>query len=601
MEPLESLNLRTDECSFLESVISDVRRYVDNYIPEKKEIVLVFPPLNPRKRFLVHSLIQNYFKDLKTLSIGNSFGRRNVVYHSSLSSMINNEKMESLEEYSDNCSTNTMEKLYKTPRERKAQDKLFKSLKPDNIKSSTRSSQRKINKRPDIPIYVPKQRRESSNNSFNNIESESSACMFQNVIKVYQKEICTSKMQLSRNYEFSSSPSCQENSSNLDLVSKSLQSSCKLLGQIPESFKACTCCSTNIDSNQSLPLSPDGELISTKEFCNEKDCTQIVNECNLDNLVENNANNVKVSKLDEKTNNEIDDSCSIVSQNILESINLKDNNLALNNFQEENEYSNLSSKLIVDEISNNLESKSIEIKDNVRKFDLESNCDNTTILTMEHESLCPSFSLDDSFNSELMLDINDDTLNSPKKYSSKIADDQILEKVNKDSIIEENCLEAKTDEKKIKKKKKKKVLDVEECSWEDLFDKEDEYIHPLLMKELVTTMGNVQVKRAEEDYRSYQTVEERTGDGECVIEVYGFSSQLKTVDLMNQFSAFRKKHFDIVWVDDTHALAVFESPNFGHLKMLLKNQNSKLKLLLLFQLLDLKLVLQWLGGWLVVH
>lgn len=76
-------------------------------------------------------------------------------------------------------------------------------------------------------------------------------------------------------------------------------------------------------------------------------------------------------------------------------------------------------------------------------------------------------------------------------------------------------------------------------------------------------MGKVQVKCAQEDYRSHQTVEERSGNGECVIEVYGFSSDLKTVDLMNQFAAFRKNHFEIVWVDDTHALAVFESPNLG--------------------------------------
>lgn len=68
---------------------------------------------------------------------------------------------------------------------------------------------------------------------------------------------------------------------------------------------------------------------------------------------------------------------------------------------------------------------------------------------------------------------------------------------------------------------------------------------------------------AKEDYRSYQTIEERSGDGECVIEVYGFSSELKTIDLMNQFAAFRKKHFEIIWVDDTHALAVFESPYLG--------------------------------------
>ena len=37
---------------------------------------------------------------------------------------------------------------------------------------------------------------------------------------------------------------------------------------------------------------------------------------------------------------------------------------------------------------------------------------------------------------------------------------------------------------------------------------------------------------------------------------------------MNQFAAFRKKHFEIIWVDDTHALAVFESPHLGEYKII---------------------------------
>lgn len=37
---------------------------------------------------------------------------------------------------------------------------------------------------------------------------------------------------------------------------------------------------------------------------------------------------------------------------------------------------------------------------------------------------------------------------------------------------------------------------------------------------------------------------------------------------MNQFAAFRKKHFEIIWVDDTHALAVFESPQLGKNKII---------------------------------
>lgn len=50
--------------------------------------------------------------------------------------------------------------------------------------------------------------------------------------------------------------------------------------------------------------------------------------------------------------------------------------------------------------------------------------------------------------------------------------------------------------------------------------------------------------------------------------MYGFSSDLKTIDLMNQFAAFRKNNFEIIWVNDTHALAVFESPHLGEYKII---------------------------------
>lgn len=49
--------------------------------------VLVFPPFSARNRFLVHTLVQNFFHQLNTISIGSSFGRRIVVHHSSLTPM----------------------------------------------------------------------------------------------------------------------------------------------------------------------------------------------------------------------------------------------------------------------------------------------------------------------------------------------------------------------------------------------------------------------------------------------------------------------------------------------------------------------------------
>jgi len=52
-----------------------------------RNVVLIFPPLSARNRFLVHTLVQKFFNELNTVSIGSSFGRRIVVYHSSLKPM----------------------------------------------------------------------------------------------------------------------------------------------------------------------------------------------------------------------------------------------------------------------------------------------------------------------------------------------------------------------------------------------------------------------------------------------------------------------------------------------------------------------------------
>lgn len=76
-------------------------------------------------------------------------------------------------------------------------------------------------------------------------------------------------------------------------------------------------------------------------------------------------------------------------------------------------------------------------------------------------------------------------------------------------------------------------------------------------------MGKVRVASAESDYRPYQSIEERSNDGECVIEIYDFPAEFKTSDLINIFAAYRSKNFQIKWVDDTHALGVFPSPLMG--------------------------------------
>lgn len=41
MEPLDKLNLRAGECSFLEVVLVDVRRYSESFAEENKKLVIL--------------------------------------------------------------------------------------------------------------------------------------------------------------------------------------------------------------------------------------------------------------------------------------------------------------------------------------------------------------------------------------------------------------------------------------------------------------------------------------------------------------------------------------------------------------------------------
>lgn len=48
-----------------------------------------------------------------------------------------------------------------------------------------------------------------------------------------------------------------------------------------------------------------------------------------------------------------------------------------------------------------------------------------------------------------------------------------------------------------------------------------------------------------------------------VLEVSNFPVEFKNQDLLMVFSQYKESGFDIKWVDDTHALAVFSSSRIG--------------------------------------
>ncbi|KAH9524525.1 hypothetical protein Btru_027090 [Bulinus truncatus] len=103
--------------------------------------------------------------------------------------------------------------------------------------------------------------------------------------------------------------------------------------------------------------------------------------------------------------------------------------------------------------------------------------------------------------------------------------------------------------------------DVEEDSWDTLFDENGDCLDDSMMKELTEYVGQVEIDKPKINYLKYEP-KEIPLDTEAfshIIEIYDFSPELATCDLVSAFRDFSSRGFDVKWVDDTHALGVFSS------------------------------------------
>ncbi|XP_077325839.1 R3H and coiled-coil domain-containing protein 1 [Lithobates pipiens] len=83
-----------------------------------------------------------------------------------------------------------------------------------------------------------------------------------------------------------------------------------------------------------------------------------------------------------------------------------------------------------------------------------------------------------------------------------------------------------------------------------------------IMTEIIAHVSekDVHIQPLLSDFSEFAETQVDHGRFGHIIEVYGFSSTLSTEDLMEPFQKYRDRGFHLQWVDQSHALGIFSSP-----------------------------------------
>ncbi|KAH8288027.1 hypothetical protein KR018_001001 [Drosophila ironensis] len=110
----------------------------------------------------------------------------------------------------------------------------------------------------------------------------------------------------------------------------------------------------------------------------------------------------------------------------------------------------------------------------------------------------------------------------------------------------------------------------DEDDWENMFDESGDCLDPKILQELNESVGKCKIELPQMDYTVFHVKQSLLNEEEFphVLEVSNFPAEFKTPDLLMLFSQYKGSGFDIKWVDDTHALAVFSSSRIGGYNLL---------------------------------
>ncbi|XP_076677980.1 uncharacterized protein LOC143374044 isoform X1 [Andrena cerasifolii] len=544
---------------FSEEVEHDVTLFSRD---KRRKRVLVFPPVNSYRRFIIHQLVQERFIDLRTFSIGQGSARRTVVCYKSdviRDPILNGVQCNSSAKVSDTLhemgveggrspsaspehvrvqrhvkSVPTVE-IYRPPAARKARSEVQANTdqvqtQPTVDSSSTVKTPRQ--RRPNRAVYVPRHRRSA--------ETEGSPQPVEPIrTNRTVKENLTSPTVShgqSKSNRNPKEPDSERPQNAVSVKKGSNASSDKCLSRLECEVSRC------LETDSKDQVSLDSPIIPRTKACNEERSERS------DNVKENVPNESNRSTAPGAIRERTDAFPSETAAEEEVSSNSSENKDSLDSVE-----TYVYSEVNVDE---NIE-RSDKYMDNVVTVSSTSNNNKK-----KKERLLNKDEITNKKNTQRIrrnmvsdvLIISDDTLKESES----------VEEVPPTAVP----LEKKV--KKIERQKSKpapppsppvKTVNRDECDWDTLFDDNGECLDPTLIEELTTAVGDVVIEQPKSDYKSYtKHIEVSSDEFAHVIEIYNFPSEFKTSDLAAVFSPFKNSGFELKWVDDTHCLGVFSSP-----------------------------------------
>ncbi|XP_043269895.1 uncharacterized protein [Venturia canescens] len=556
---------------FAEEVENDITLFAEN---ARRKRVLIFPPVNNYRRFIIHQLVQDRFSDLlKTFSIGQGPARRTVVCYQSdvlRDPKLNGVPSRTCVELTDSRPLDSACGAMRVEEARRP---------PENSASPEHSKMRQVKMSPAVEIYrPPAARRASKDGQLSSTglihnDSASSSSAKANRQRRPDRAVYVPKHRRSTEAEESGngqiadeiiSPACRSRCNRTRTSSPSLENDSFRKHVSPHDHDR----NEHQHQHRNSGGSWDKKSISSMRSSSRESRSKSDERGETSEEVESVLFNERTRKPPENYSNE---TCHEFPEHRRNEVFTEIPSLSQQKLVDGN-LTNTCSNVPFEKNDESLESNDQRRNSD---FDMIPELDSSSSSSSSSNSTVKDPELTEPLDSHKQTNNKNLSVPIPCNVSNVliISDPKEHEKNNKMiNVDKENTTVISPPEKKPKKVARVKSkpasppsppikLNRDECDWDSLFDDNGECLDPTLIEELTAAVGEVTIEQPKNDYKAFsRPVEVSSDEFGHVIEIYNFPSDFKTCDLAAVFSPWKNGGFELKWVDDTHCLGVFSSP-----------------------------------------